>query len=70
MKTKRIEGGRLWKQSRINPDGWESGDGSFRIYSHRGNWMLISFEHFDQNDEYLTRMFPTVEAAMEYAEKM
>jgi hypothetical protein len=69
--TRQLAGGQLWRKGKVYVDGWDSGDGNFRIIpSKQSGYILIAFEHERDDGELWTRTFPTVEAAMEQAEKM
>jgi hypothetical protein len=68
---RQIPGGRLWFKTKVYVDGWDSECGNFRIIpSKPSGFILIAFEHEGQDGEFWTRTFPTVEEAMEYAERM
>jgi hypothetical protein len=66
--TKQLPGGRIWTKDTLGC--WDSEDGTLRIFPSQSGIgvILISFEHEGQDGEFWTRQFPTVEAAMEYAE--
>ncbi len=71
-KTKQVSGGQVWRQSKVSVLGWDSENGDFRVIPTKDGrqQLLIAFEHEDVYGNFITKRFQTVEAAMEYAEKM
>ena len=75
FETKQLPGGRLWEKGRLFTESWEAEDGSFRIIPTKNgsDFLLISFDHDSvpgSGQDYWTKRFSTVEAAMDYAERM
>jgi hypothetical protein len=72
-KTKQLKGGQLWTRKKSGVDGYSSEDGNYDILINhdKGYVVLVSFQHEPIDAcEFWRKQFPTVEAAMEYAEKM
>lgn len=71
--NRQLNGGRLWLRKEQGISGYSSEDGNYDILINeaKGCVVLVSFIHDSVDDaEFWRRQFPTVDAAMEYAEKM
>ena len=59
----------VWHQ--IDPGGWwDSPNGSYRIVPYRHMFLLIILMLEDDNGDFKTEWFDTMEAAMQHAEKL
>jgi hypothetical protein len=73
MTTKQLPGGMLWNRKTTGVPGWQAEGGQFDILEGNGYVVLVAFEHdpkADDDCDFWRQRFPTVEAAMEHAEKM
>jgi hypothetical protein len=59
-----------WTKGKIHANAWDSDDGHYHIAPHDDGYLLISFANTKPDGEPWRKQFPTLEAAMEYAEVM